>query len=139
MTMKKLVIPLAIGFAVLWMSVACQSELSEQDAARMVEAFMTNERYQDFLEGESEQDAARMVEALMTNERYQDFLEGENDDLIVAMTNAMMEHPSMQVTANQECATVILMAVVIAESYTVPPDSAKERLCDWYAEQMAVP
>ena len=84
----------------------------------------------------TEEDADKFVEALMTNERYQAFLADEDGEMVKAMTEAMMEHPSMQTTRGEDCATVILMAAVMSGDYAVPPDSDVDRLCDWYLGQI---
>ena len=84
----------------------------------------------------TDEDADKIVEALMTNEQYQALLEDADGTRVKAMTNAMMEHPSMQTTQGEDCATVILMAAVISGDYTVPPDADSDRLCEWYADRI---
>ena len=59
--------------------------------------------------------------------------EEERAELMVA---AMLEHPAYQTTPEEECATLILMAVAASGDYTLPLDSEVDDLCEWYASQL---
>ena len=102
--------------------VAC---LSDEDVDRLADRMAKTPLSTD--------DAERFVDALMAHPRYVEYLEG--DEMVKKFTNAMLEHPSFQTTPAEDCATLILMAAVIAGDYSLPADSEVDSLCAWYLDQ----
>ena len=91
-------------------SLGCQRELTDEDAARVVDAMLSDERY---------------VEALNSPERLK-----QSIDL-------MMEHPTMQTTPEEDCLGILLMSVTIDPVYGLPSDAQVDEYCEWYEQQLA--
>ena len=109
--------------------VGCQTALSDEDINRIVDRVAEQPL--------SEDDADRFVDALMDNPKYQEYLNDE--EWVDEFPNAMMEHPTMRTTAEEDCATVILMAAVMSGEYDMPPESETEKLCAWYIWTRSIP
>ena len=103
----------------------CQSTLSDKDVDRIVGRIAETPVHEDTVD--------RMVEAFMSHPRYLEYL--DDDAWVETFTTALLEHPSYQVTPEEECVATILMASVISGDYTMPSDSEVEGLCAWYVTQ----
>ena len=112
--------------------IGCDTGLSDKDADRLVDTLLSHPDYV----ADREESADRLVEALMSNQSYVDLL--EDDKLVEEFANAMMAHPTMQTTPEEDCATLIVMAVVSEGSesgnYAPPSTGETDRICEWYAE-----
>ncbi len=112
--------------------VGCQNELSDEDVDKIVDRVVQNPAplHDDTVN--------KLVDALLAHPTYVEYLE-DDEGLAESMVNALMANAKYQeyleTTPEEDCATVILMAVVIAGDYTLPPDSDVDRLCTWYLSQ----
>ncbi len=111
------------------------SEISMDEATvnRMVDAMMEHPKYLEAVQW-SDAEIQALVAAQMAHPGFRAMLEW-SDEEIQAMVAAQIAHPDFQITPEEDCATVILTAVVIAGDYQLPPDSEVERLCTWYLGQ----
>ena len=124
---------LSAVFALL-MTACSQDPISEERLREILaEEQLTQERMKMF--------AREFVDALLSDPRYLQWVNEGQEELVTVMTNAMMEHPSMQLSPEDDCATSILMASVMVGAqtgeYQLPPASESERLCGWYAENIS--
>ncbi len=127
-----------IAVLVLIISVAgCQNDFTDEDAAKLVDALLSNPRYQEYLERNfTDKEVARFVDALLSDQRYQEYLERSfDDDEIAKFVNAMLSHPLYQTTPEEDCATIILMGAAMSGNYSLPSESERDELCAWYAGQ----
>ena len=127
-----------IAVLVLIISVAgCQNDFTDEDAAKLVDALLSNPRYQEYLERNfTDKELARFVDALLSDQRYQEYLERSfDDDEIAKFVNAMLSHPLYQTTPEEDCATIILMGAAMSGNYSLPSESERDELCAWYAGQ----
>ena len=115
----------------------CQDDFSSEDAAKLVDALLSDPRYQEYLErGFTEKEAEKFVDALLSDPRYQEYLERSFDDEEIAkFVDAMLSHPLYQTTPEEDCATIILMGAAMSGNYTLPSESERNELCAWYAGQ----
>lgn len=115
----------------------CQNDLSDDDAAKLVDAMLSNPRYQEYLERNfTDEEVARLVDALLSDPRYQEYIERSFDDEEVAkFVDAMLSHPLYQTTPEEDCNTIILMGAAMTGNYSLPSESERDELCAWYADQ----
>ena len=97
----------------------CRDELSDNEIDRIITAI-----------AESEELHQKQVEAFMENPSYQEYLADTSWIEPLAQAQLALVDPS------DECATVILMALVIAENYAPPTAGEAEALCEWYVDEL---
>ena len=120
--------------------IGCQAELSDEEQNKInaqisqdvVDALLEHPKYLEYLENDDWVDG--FVNALLEHPAYLEYLD---DDEWVDFTHALLEHPDYKTTPEEDCATVILMAVVMSDDHTLlPPESDKESLCAWYLGEL---
>ena len=112
----------------------CQDDFSSEDAAKLVDALLSDPRYQRVPGTRLHYE--KFVDALLSDPRYQEYLERSFDDEEIAkFVDAMLSHPLYQTTPEEDCATIILMGAAMSGNYTLPSESERNELCAWYAGQ----
>ena len=75
----------------------------------------------------------RITKSILDAQAADPRFEERQEKAIRMMANTMMEHPSMQTTPKEDCATAIVIAVVMMEGTIEPPDDSETTdLCEWY-------
>ena len=121
--------------------IGCQAELSDEEQNKInaqisqdvVDALLEHPKYLEYLENDDWVDG--FVNALLEHPAYLEYL--DDDEWVEDFTHALLEHPDYKTTPEEDCATVILMAVVMSDDHTLlPPESDKESLCAWYLGEL---
>ena len=79
----------------------------------------------------SDEDAARFVDALLSDERYLTIM--ESPERLERSIDLMMQHPTMQTTPREDCIGMLLMT---APTEGLLSDPMVDEYCEWYEWQL---
>ena len=107
--------------------IGCQNRISDEDMERIADRIAESPVHEETVN--------QMVDAMMAHPTYLEYLDDADGEMIEAFVTAMLEHPAYQTTPEEDCATLILMAVAASGDYTLPLDSEVDELCEWYTSE----
>ncbi len=140
--MKRLL--MALGFALAVFFTACGAsidEVKEENDRILAEVKLENDRViHEIRNAQSSQEFMdSFVSSLLSNPEYKSYLEWSEQDiesLAAAFINDPRYAEMLQTTPKEDCAQIIVMAVIIGGEHFIPSDDEAQELCEWYEDYL---
>ena len=112
------------------------AQRSQEFMDSFVSSLMSNPEYRNYLEW-SEEDIDSLVSSLLSSPEYKDYLDWSEED-IEQLVAAFMSHPRyvemLNTTPKEDCAQIVVMAIIIGGEHFIPSDDEAQELCEWYED-----
>ena len=112
------------------------AQRSEEFMDSFVSSLMSNPEYRNYLEW-SEEDIDSLVSSMMSSPEYQDYLEWSEEDieqLAAAFMSDLGYVEMLKTTPKEDCAQIVVMAIIIGGEHFIPSDDEAQELCEWYED-----
>ena len=138
--MKRLMV--VYGLILVLLLTACGAsigDISKENDRVLAELKVENDRVIAEIKNaqRSEEFMDSFVSSLLSNPEYKNYLEWSEDDMEL-MASAFMSDPRyaemLHTTPQEDCAQVIIMAIIIGGEHFIPSDDEAEQLCEWYED-----
>ena len=131
---------LSSGLVIVLILTACGASIAdirEENDRVLQEVKLENDRIIAEIEAlqKSEEFIDRFVSSLLANPKYRDYLEWSEEDLEL-LAGAFMSDPRyvemLRTTPREDCAQIIVMAIILGGEHFIPSNDEAAELCQWY-------